>query len=565
MEVTIRVLGHEGRPVVFYSAHDITNRRETQFALQESERRFHDFFARSPIGIALYDASRKLTDVNPSALAMFGVSDRNHFVIHNLYEAPGLTAEARQTLIEGGTVRYEAVLDFDRRKVAGQAPSTRSGKCHFDILITNLRLDRDFSPKGFLVMLQDTTERRRAEEALRQNERMLRQSHKMEAIGTLAGGVAHDFNNILTPIIGHTEMAMLTCAPHDAVQDNLEEILKASHRAKDLVKQILMFSRQTEQEVRPIRLIPVINEVNTLLRGSITANVELQCVIQTNRDIVRADPTQVHQVLMNLGLNAIHAMKGKGGTLEIGLHMITVDARTKTNPARLRRGDYAELTVRDTGTGMDRATLDRIFEPFFTTKANGEGTGMGLAVVHGIISSLHGAITVDSEAGKGSTFHVFLPLLDEAEEQAVAPALTIPRGTETVLFVDDETDIVNMVGQMLKSLGYRPVTCTRGPQALDVFQKNPTQFDLLITDQVMPAMTGMQLVREIHLIRADLPVLLCTGFSRTTSDQELFDAGISEIIMKPILLRQFAEAVRRVLDTKAGRSKPAGVSASGKP
>ena len=558
MEVTVRVLTHDGRPVIFYSAHDITHRRETLFALQESERRFHDFFARSPIGIALYDASRKLTDVNQSALAMFGVSDRNLFAMQNLFEAPGLQAEARQALIEGSTVRYEAVLDFDRKRTASETPSTRSGKCFFDVLITNLRLDRDFSPKGFLVMLQDITEHRRAEEALRQNERMLRQAHKMEAIGTLAGGVAHDFNNILTPIIGYTEMALLSCSSEGSVQSNLEEVLKASHRAKDLVKQILMFSRQTEHEEKPIRLIPVINEVTTLLRGSIMPNVELHCELRTERDIVRADATQMHQVLMNLGANALHAMKAKGGTLEIGLRLITVDSHSKEPLSRLRRGTYVDLSVRDTGTGMDRATQERIFEPFFTTKASGEGTGMGLAVVHGIITALRGTITVDSELGKGSVFHVILPLLEQAAEQVSGPAAPIPRGTETVLFVDDEADIVTMAEQMLRTLGYMPVTCLRSQEALALFQENPDRFQLLVTDQVMPLLTGMELVREIHRVRPELPALLCTGFSRTASDQELLDGGISEILMKPIVLRQLAETMRRVLDSKPSTPPDAG-------
>ena len=558
MEVTVRVLTHDGRPVIFYSAHDITHRRETLFALQESERRFHDFFARSPIGIALYDASRKLTDVNQSALAMFGVSERNLFAIQNLFEAPGLQPEARQALIEGDTVRYEAVLDFDRKKAPGEPPSTRSGKCFFDVLITNLRLDRDFSPKGFLVMLQEITEHRSAEEALRQNERMLRQAHKMEAIGTLAGGVAHDFNNILTPIIGYTEMALLSCGADGSVQSNLEEVLKASHSAKDLLKQILMFSRQTEHEEKPIRLIPVINEVTTLLRGSIMPNVELHCEVRTERDIVRADATQMHQVLMNLGANALHAMKAKGGVLEIGLRLVTVDGHSKEPLSRLRRGTYVDLSVRDTGAGMDRATQERIFEPFFTTKASGEGTGMGLAVVHGIITALRGTITVESELGKGSVFHVILPLLEQAAEQVSAPTEPIPRGTETVLFVDDEADIVNMAEQMLKSLGYTPVTCLRSQDALTLFHESPDRFDLLVTDQVMPVLTGMELVREIHLIRPDLPALLCTGFSRTASDQELLDGGISEILMKPIVLRQLAETMRRVLSSRDATTREAG-------
>ncbi len=557
MEVTVRILEYEGHPVVFCCAHDITLRRETQFALKESERRFHDFFARSPIGIALYDASQKLTDINPSALGIVGVSDRSHFPALSLFELPDISEDSRQMLLKGGTVRYEAVMDFDEAKTAERVQSTRSGKSHFDILITNLGLDRDFNPKGFLVMLQDISEHRHAEEALRQNERLLRQAHKMEAIGTLAGGIAHDFNNILTPIIGYTEIALLTCSEQDSIRGNLEQVLKASHRAKDLVRQILAFSRQTEGETKPLRLGSVIQEVMTLLRGSLGPRIQIQADIKTERDIVRADPTQLHQVLMNLGTNAMHAMQRTGGVLEYGLHLITVDGRTKGPLASLRRGPYVDMTIKDTGTGMDRATLERIFEPFFTTKKSGEGTGMGLAVVHGIITSLHGAITVESELGKGTTFHVVLPLMDQANVIPAGLNEPIQRGTEQILFVDDEADIVNMVSQMLKSLGYTPVTCLKSQEALALIREDPKRFALLITDQVMPGMTGMELVREAHQLRPDLPVLLCTGFSKTLSDHELLDGGVSEILMKPIVLRQLAEAIRRLINSKPSAPKPA--------
>jgi signal transduction histidine kinase/CheY-like chemotaxis protein/ABC-type amino acid transport substrate-binding protein len=559
MEITVRVLEHEGRPAVFCCAHDITRRRETQFALKESERRFHDFFARSPIGIALYDIGQRLMDINPSALGMFGVSDRSHFVAPTLPQLPEMSEEVGHTVLKGGTARYEAVMDFDLAKEAGLVlQSTRSGKSHFDILITNLGLDWDFKPKGFLVMLQDITEHRRAEEALRQNERLLRQAHKMEAIGTLAGGIAHDFNNILTPIIGYTEMALFGCTPEDTNRHNLDEVLKASHRAKDLVRQILAFSRQTEGEERPLRLAAVIEEVMTLLRGSVRPDIQLHADIKTDRDMVRADPTQLHQVLMNLGTNALHAMRRTGGILEYSLHPVVLDSKTKGPLSRLRRGSYVDLTVRDTGIGMDRATVERIFEPFFTTKKSGEGTGMGLAVAHGIVTALHGIITVESEVGKGSLFHVVLPLMEKTGEKVPVSHEPVPRGTERVLFVDDEKDIVNMVAQMLKTLGYTPVACLRSQDAIALLREAPDRFDILITDQVMPGMTGMELVREAHQLRPNLPVLLCTGFSKSLSDEELLEGGVKEILMKPIVLRQLAEAIRRVLTPhKPSAAKPA--------
>ena len=550
VEITLRVLDHEGQPVIYYSAHDITPRRQAQEALRESERRFADFFLRSPIGVALYDPSRKLTDVNQAALAIFGCSERSQFAATRLLESSDLSPEAHATLLKGGTIRHESVVDFDDVKKHQLYATSRSGKCHFDMLMTNLGLDSNFNPKGYMVQIQDITDHRRAEETLRQHERMLRQAQKMEAIGTLAGGIAHDFNNILTPIIGYTEMSMLMTELGSPIRTNLEEVLKASHHAKELVKQILTFSRQTEHEVKPIRLTPLVNEVMKLLKGSILPNIELQVTLQSERDIVRADPTQMHQVIMNLCTNAMHAMKEKGGILEVGMRPVNVDTRTRGSLARLRYGAYVEIFVRDTGHGMDRSVLDRIFEPFFTTKRSGEGTGMGLAMVHGIVTSLHGTTTVESEVGKGTTFHVVLPLLDQATEQSSGSDEPIPRGTERILYVDDEAGIVNMDNQMLTSLGYRVVTCMRGVEALTLFRNEPARFDLVITDQIMPGMSGMEMIKELHLIRRDIPVLLCTGFSKTVPDQNLRAEGVKEVLMKPIVLRQMAEAIRRALKAK---------------
>jgi PAS domain S-box-containing protein len=556
MEVTVRVLEHESLPVVYYSAHDITGRRQTLRALEESERRFADFFARSPIGVALYDSRERLLEVNQAALAMFGFSERAQFGQVGLFESRDLSEDAHATLAKGGTVRYEAVFDFDAAVKEKRFTSSREGKHHFDVLITNLGLDQEFNPKGYLVQLQDVTEQRRAEDALRQHERLLRQAQKMEAIGTLAGGIAHDFNNILTPIIGYTEMAMMTTEADDPVRASLEEVLKASHRAKELVKQILTFSRQTEHEIKPIRLTPLVKEVVQLLKGSVLPIVEIRCDLQAGRDIVRADPTQMHQVLMNLCTNAVHAMGGKGGVLDVALRQIAVDGRTRGPLARLRFGSYADLSVRDTGHGMDRATLDRIFEPFFTTKRSGEGTGMGLAVVHGIIASLQGAVTVESEPGKGSVFHVVLPLLDQAAEQGASTSEPLPRGTERILFVDDEAGIVQMATQLMTNLGYRVVSYMKSGDALTAFREDPAKFDLLISDQIMPQMTGVELIREVRRIRPGFPVLLCTGYSKMVTEEDLKAEGIAEVVMKPIVLRNMAEAIRRVLE---GQPPPAPV------
>jgi PAS domain S-box-containing protein len=553
VEITVHLFQHLDQPMVLYTFHDITHRRETERALRESEWRFRDFFARSPIGIAIYNAQRELTDVNQACLRMFGFNERTQFGQVNLFDSPDLPADAKKTLVKGGTVRFEAGFDFDHARKMEWYNSNRSGKCHFDVLITNLGLDEEFNPKGFLVQVRDVTEQRKTEEALLQSERHLRQAQKMEAIGTLAGGIAHDFNNILTPILGYTEMALLNFSGADQVRQHLEEVLKASHRAKDLVNQILTFSRQTEKEWKPMQLVPVIKEVLMLLRASLLPNIEVRYSIHTDRDIVRADPTQMHQVLMNLCTNAMHAMRDRGGVLDVQLRQITVDARSRGALARLTHGTYIDLTVADTGTGMDRPTMERIFEPFFTTKRGGEGTGMGLAVVHGIITSLKGTITVESEVGKGSVFHIVLPLLEQAMENPTAVSGTLPSGTECVLFVDDENDIVQMASHMLISLGYTPVLCTQSLEALQTFRENPGRFDIVITDQIMPAMVGTDMAREMIRLRPDIPIILCTGFSKTVTPQEAQEAGIREFLMKPIILRQLADAIRRVLDQKPAK------------
>lgn len=562
VEATIRLLSLEGRTVVMCAAHDITKRQTALTALRESERQFQDFFTRSPIGIAIYDAEQAVKDVNHAALAMFGLSERSQFAKIDLFHAARFSEEYRQELLKGGTIRFEWEFNCDEERQRSRLPLTRSGCCWFDVFATNLGLDAAFNAKGFLVQIQDVTDRRRVEEALRKNERALRQSQKMEAIGSLAGGIAHDFNNILTPILGYTEMALLSTPQGANVRAHLDEIRKASHRAKGLVKQILAFSRQSGNEALPVRMGAIVNEVRMLLKGSTPPNVELRCSTRLERDIVLADPTQIHQVIMNLCSNAFYAMREKGGVLELSLKSVLVGSNVREALSRLNPGAYVDLIIRDTGCGMDKKTMDRIFEPFFTTKKPGEGTGMGLAVAHGIVSGLNGTIYVESEVGKGSVFHVVLPLAIQETEQVAEQAEPPPSGSGTVLFVDDEGDIVAMAEQMLSSLGYTAVVCRGSHEALRVFQQDAQRFNLVITDQMMPGMTGIEMVKEMRRTRRDLPVIMCTGFSRSISEQELAECQISEVVMKPIVLRQLAEAMRRALGQEAAPGREVAMPAS---
>lgn len=382
-------------------------------------------------------------------------------------------------------------------------------------------------------------------------EMQLRQVQKMEAIGTLAGGIAHDFNNILAAIMGYAEMALYDVPEGTQGRRNLEQALKAGYRGKDLVKQIITFSRRSEQERRPMLVSPVIKEILKLLRASLPTTIEIRPRIEAQAGMVLAEPTQIHQVLMNLCSNAAYAMREKGGVLEIRLAEVHTSSDDATLHPGLNPGPYVKLVVSDTGDGMDRTTMERIFEPFFTTKKPGEGTGMGLAVVHGIVKSYEGAIVVESDPGKGTTFEVFLPRIEGDFLPEADADIPIPTGSERILFVDDEEDLVDMVQQMLKRLGYTVVAKTNSIEALEVFKAQPDRFSLVITDQTMPQMTGAGLAKELMSIRPDIPIILCTGFSEVINAEKARTLGIREFLMKPFAPREMAEVIRHVLDGSA--------------
>jgi signal transduction histidine kinase len=375
----------------------------------------------------------------------------------------------------------------------------------------------------------------------------LQQAQKMEAIGTLAGGIAHDFNNILTPIIMGAELALMSTPVENHTHALLEKVISSGMRAKELVQQILTFSRQSDLERRPLKLVPTLKEALKLARASLPSTIEIQQDIRVQKDLVLANPTQVHQVVMNLITNAAHAMREEGGVLEIALHQEPLDEAALAGLPELSPGHFLRLTVKDTGHGMDRKTVERIFDPFFTTKERGEGTGLGLSIVHGIIRSYDGAIRVESRLGEGTRFEIYLPLIEAAEEVNRAKKQQIPRGSERVLLVDDEPMIVEIHSNMLKALGYQ-VTPEADPLvALQTFSNNPQGFDLVITDMTMPKLTGDKLASEIMRIRPGMPVILCTGFSERISQELTTDLGIRAFVMKPIGLADIANRIREVL------------------
>ncbi len=401
------------------------------------------------------------------------------------------------------------------------------------------------------------TARKRAEQEKADLETQIRTIQKMEAIGTLAGGIAHDFNNILVPIIAYTDMVMATEEAGSLNWQNLQEVYKAANRAKELVKQILTFSREREHEVSPVQIVPVVKESLKLLKASLPSTIEVSQRLEAEGVTILADPTQIHQIVMNLCTNAYHAMREQGGVMEVALSQMKIGPGDSLD-RRLPPGPYLVLTVSDTGPGMDKATMERIFDPYFTTKKHGEGTGLGLAVVLGIVKKYGGDIRVYSEPGQGASFQVYFPVLGKAED-GLAAILSTPllRGDERILLVDDELPIIESMQKMLEFHGYHITAKTSSVEALEAFRLAPHDFDLVITDQTMPYLTGDQLVREMKKIRPDIPLILCTGFSTLIDDAKAKALGLDAFLLKPVLRKEMSETIRSVLDKARDKRRSA--------
>ncbi len=395
--------------------------------------------------------------------------------------------------------------------------------------------------------------------AMAEKERLegqLRQAHKIEAIGTLAGGIAHDFNNLLTIIIGYTELALDDAPKESNNADNLKSVIEAGNRARNLVQQILAFSRQSEVERFPMLLTPLIKETLKMLRASLPTTIKIKSSFASDCDssadsqclYALVDPTQVHQILMNLCTNAGHAMEFSGGILNIELKNIRIEKGTAEQLAlQLSPGNYVELIVADNGSGIDPNIIDRIFDPYFTTKEQGKGTGMGLSICHGIISDYGGAISVESELGKGTTFYVYFPAVDLENPEKINENDEVIGGTERVLFVDDEVALAEMGKDVLERLGYSVTVITKSPDALALFENDPDLFDVIITDQTMPGITGSELAQKILAIRPDIPIILCTGYSSLVDEDIAKKIGIKEFVMKPLNKVEIAKLLRKVL------------------
>jgi len=411
-----------------------------------------------------------------------------------------------------------------------------------------------FSDQGVFTgingILCDISDRITGQEETRRAESQLRKSQRLETIGTLAGGIAHDFNNILTPILGYAEMGLASIDEEDPMYEYFTEIMQAAERARKLVSQILTFSRAEDGKLVPVKVQDIIVEATQLLRPSLPTNISIEEHIDNSCREILADPAQIHQVVVNLCTNAIHAMEDTGGVLSIGLRNTTPGSGITSVPPSLPDRNYVELTISDTGAGMDELTLERIFEPFFTTKSIEKGTGLGLSVVHGIIKGANGQLIVESAPGKGATFHIWLPAIKQKAAPVPEPKPLLEHYSGNVLFIDDEAAAVQMVSIMMTKLGFN-IRAEKSPvEALNLFRENPDQFDLVITDLTMPEMTGIQLAGELHKIAPSIPVILMTGYGKIIDhDTPLSYYGINRLLKKPVKLAQLAAAVNEVLSS----------------
>jgi nitrogen-specific signal transduction histidine kinase/CheY-like chemotaxis protein len=395
---------------------------------------------------------------------------------------------------------------------------------------------------------RDISKRKKVSEEKKAVEDRLRQAQKMEAIGTLAGGIAHDFNNILSVILGYADLAFEGAPVESTLRMNLDKILKAGFRAKDLVKQILTFSRQTGVNPVPLNPAKTLKEAIILLRSSIPTTIKIIDIIDPDSGIILADPTQIHQVLINLCTNAYHAMELTGGEIKIVLKSVYLSQEDVLPEQGVDAGEYICLTVQDTGPGILPTVQERIFDPYFTTKETGKGTGLGLSIVHGIVKDFNGFIRFNSERGKGTAFHVFFPSVKKKvlpEESITEP---VQKGTESILFIDDDETVAEVGELILKEIGYTVTVKTNSIDALETFRNKPDLFDLVITDQIMPNMTGIELAKRMLQIEPGIPIILCTGYNNTISEIKANSLGIKGVALKPILKKDIAKLIRKVLN-----------------
>ncbi len=518
----------------------ITRLKQTETSLTKSEQKLRNIIEHSNELFYLHDTDHNLTYVSPQCTDLFGYTPDEmkvkwmQLMTSNPVNQAGF--ETTQKAIQTGEKQKPYMLE-GRRK---------DGK--------NILLEIEESPildqNGKTVLIagaaRDITDRKRAEEENEKLEAQLRQSQKMEAIGTMAGGIAHDFNNILSIILGNTELAIRDVPEWHPVKESLDEVRQACLRAKDVVRQLLSFGRKSEMQLRPIDISVILRESLKLIRSTLPSNIEIRQDFDEGIWTILGDPTQINQILINLSTNGSDAIGSAGGILSVSLE--NVEIARQDPELNLEPGRYVKMSISDTGVGITAEDMERIFDPYYTTKKVGRGTGMGLAVVHGIVETHNGRINVNSTPGKGTAFEIFFRSIDAAPVVEVPANNSLPHGGETILFVDDEKSIVKLNKARLERLGYQVIGTADPLEAIDLFRHKSNQFDLVITDMTMPNMMGDELAAEMMKIRPDIPIILCTGFSGRISEEQALEKGIRAFVMKPLETKDLAETVRKVLD-----------------
>jgi PAS domain S-box-containing protein len=522
---------------------DITERKLMEKAVAEAEEKYRDIFENSVTGIYQVSLEGHFLSLNAAIANMLGYDSTEELLntvtdVRQLYVHPERRSNLLRLIEEHGSVR-EFEAEFFRKDKS--------------VIWVSHNVRAVHSSTGEIAYLEGTATDITDGKLLRAQ---LDQAQKMEAIGTLAGGIAHDFNNILSPIIGYTELSLNSVPENSRLSHDLKQVLLSASRAKDLVRQILTFSRKTNQEQKPVQVSLLIKEALKLLRSSLPSTIEIRQAVDVDTidSTTLADPTKIHQVLMNLCTNAAHAMRAQGGTLTVTLKNVEVGKGAARGTPHVEPGPYLRLSVADTGCGMEEAVKQRIFDPYFTTKGPDEGTGLGLAVVYGIVKDLSGAIAISSKPTEGTTFDVYFPRVKKIQAPASERSKPLPTGHGRVLVVDDEKSIVDMVKEMLETLGYEAVPRYSGADALEAFRGRPESYDLVITDMTMPHMTGIGLAKEILTIRRQIPIILCTGFSDTVNENKIKLLGIKQLLMKPVSMRDLAVAVNKLLDRDRKRA-----------
>ncbi len=513
---------------------------QQQESIEKSETRFRGLFNSITDLIYTMDLDGVFTSVNPAMHRLFGY-DMDEFIGRRATEfmslefakefnARYLEVVKKQGFCEGVSYYYRK----DKEKIYIEYKSSLVEPAVGEPYISG--------------MGRDVTEKILSQQQVKNLQEQIIQTQKMESIGTLAGGIAHDFNNILFPVMGHTEMLLGDFPEESSTHKSLTKIYSGALRARDLVKQILDFSRQEKGETRLMKIQPVIKEALKLMDSSIPDNIKVTRDIDKDCSTIKGDPTKIHQIIMNLITNACYAMNETGGKLTISLKEIELGPSDLINPD-MHQGTYTRFTISDTGAGMGSELITKIFDPFFTTKEKGKGTGMGLSVVHGIVIGMGGGIQVDSEIGKGTSIHVYLPVIQsEPELEADYGDTALTGGSEHILLVDDEEAIILMEKEILKRLGYKVTTRTSSVEALEVFRAVPDRFDIVITDMAMPNMAGDRLSKQLIQIRPDIPILLCTGFGDIISREQAASIGIKDFLLKPVNINNFAKTIRQALD-----------------